>query len=154
MSPKTVLAYCLGWVSSLCAKMVNPVRAQQTKLRRCSRRVSDNRGNMNLQGRMPEKEELQREKWRNLGRIPFEYQSEYINQCMHMRKITEAEERSLAWKILQASLQQHVNCELPDVQAGFRIGWGKWKLLNRVQLFVTPWPTQSMEFSRLEYWSG
>jgi len=39
-----------------------------------------------------------------------------------MRKITQAEERSLAWKILQGSLQQYVNCELPDVQAGFRKG--------------------------------
>ena len=27
-------------------------------------------------------------------------------------------------KILQASLQQYVNRELPDVQAGFRKGWG------------------------------
>ena len=27
-------------------------------------------------------------------------------------------------KILQAGLQQHVNCELPDVQAGFRKGSG------------------------------
>ena len=27
-------------------------------------------------------------------------------------------------KILQAKLQQHVNCELPDVQAGFRKGRG------------------------------
>jgi hypothetical protein len=25
-------------------------------------------------------------------------------------------------KILQARLQQHMNCELPDVQAGFRKG--------------------------------
>ena len=35
----------------------------------------------------------------------------------------------------------------------------KWKLLNRVQLFVTPWTVAhqaplSMEFSRREYWSG
>ena len=30
----------------------------------------------------------------------------------------------------------------------------KWKLLSRVQLFVTPWTIQSMEFSRPEYWSG
>ena len=28
------------------------------------------------------------------------------------------------------------------------------KLLSRVQLFVTPWTKQSMEFSRPEYWSG
>ena len=26
------------------------------------------------------------------------------------------------WEILQARLQQYVNCELPDVQAGFRNG--------------------------------
>ena len=26
--------------------------------------------------------------------------------------------------------------------------------LSRVQLFVTPWTIQSMEFSRPEYWSG
>ena len=30
----------------------------------------------------------------------------------------------------------------------------KWKPLSRVWLFVTPWTTQSMEFSRPEYWSG
>ena len=30
----------------------------------------------------------------------------------------------------------------------------KWKLLSRVQLFVTPWTIPSMEFSRPEYWSG
>ena len=29
-----------------------------------------------------------------------------------------------------------------------------WKLLSLVQLFVTPWTTQFMEFSRPEYWSG
>ena len=28
----------------------------------------------------------------------------------------------------------------------------KWKLLSRLQLFVTPWTIQSMEFSRTEYW--
>ena len=30
----------------------------------------------------------------------------------------------------------------------------KWKLLSHVRLFVTPWTIQSMEFLRLEYWSG
>ena len=29
-----------------------------------------------------------------------------------------------------------------------------WKSLSRVQLFATPWTTQSMEISRPEYWSG
>ena len=32
--------------------------------------------------------------------------------------------RKVMLKILQAGLQQHVNCELPDVQAGFRKGRG------------------------------
>ena len=31
---------------------------------------------------------------------------------------------SFSYKILQARLQQYVNCELPDVQAGFRKGRG------------------------------
>ena len=30
----------------------------------------------------------------------------------------------------------------------------KWKLLSCVQLFVTPWTIQSVEFSRPDYWSG
>ena len=30
----------------------------------------------------------------------------------------------------------------------------KWKSLNHIRLFATPWNIQSMEFSRPEYWSG
>ena len=30
----------------------------------------------------------------------------------------------------------------------------KWKSFTHVQLFVTPWTLQFMEFSRPEYWSG
>ena len=37
-------------------------------------------------------------------------------------------------KILQARLQQHLNCELPDVQAGFRKGRG-----IRVQIANIHW---------------
>ena len=37
-------------------------------------------------------------------------------------------------KILQARLQQYVNCELPDVQAGFRKGRG-----TRDQIANTCW---------------
>jgi len=37
-------------------------------------------------------------------------------------------------KILQARLQQYVNCELPDVQAGFRKGRG-----NRDQIANICW---------------
>ena len=39
-----------------------------------------------------------------------------IELSLHASKVT--------LKILQARLQQYVNCELPDVQTGFRKGWG------------------------------
>ena len=42
-------------------------------------------------------------------------------------------------------------------EAHISLKW-KWKVkvksLSRVQLFATPWTVESMEFSRLEYWSG
>ena len=61
-------------------------------------------------------------------------------------------------KILQARLQQYVNCELPDVQAGFRKGRGTidqianicW-ITEKAREFQAP---PSMGFSRQEYWSG
>ena len=33
------------------------------------------------------------------------------------------------------------------------LGKKKQKSLSQIQLFVTPWTMQSMEFSRSEYWS-
>ena len=59
-------------------------------------------------------------------------------------------------KILQASLQQYVNCELPDVQAGFRKGRGirdqfaniRWimesKRVPEKHLFLLYWLCQSL----------
>ena len=41
-----------------------------------------------------------------------------INNCTHLTR------QKVMLKILQARLQQYVNCELPDVQAGFRKGRG------------------------------
>ena len=46
-------------------------------------------------------------------------------------------------KILQARLQQCVNCELPDVQAGFRKGRG-----TRDQIVNNCWITEKQESSR------
>ena len=47
-------------------------------------------------------------------------------------------------KILQARLQQYVNCELPDVQAGFRKG--------RDQIANIPWIMQkAREFQKNIY---
>ena len=46
-------------------------------------------------------------------------------------------------KILQARLQQYVNCELPDVQAGFRKGRG-----NRGQTDNIYWIMEKARGSR------
>ena len=39
-------------------------------------------------------------------------------------------------KILQARLQQYVNCELPDVQAGFRKGRGTRDQIANIYWFI------------------
>ena len=44
------------------------------------------------------------------------------SNCHTMALILHA--NKVMFKILQARLQQYVNCELPDVQAGFRKGRG------------------------------
>ena len=46
-------------------------------------------------------------------------------------------------KIIQARLQQYVNCELPDVQAGFRKGRG-----TRDQIANIRWIMEKQESSR------
>ena len=46
-------------------------------------------------------------------------------------------------KILQARLQQYMNCELPDVQAGFRKGRG-----TRDQIANICWIMEEQEISR------
>ena len=46
-------------------------------------------------------------------------------ECSNYRIITlTSHTRKVVPKILQARLQQYMNCELPDVQAGFRKGRG------------------------------
>ena len=49
----------------------------------------------------------------------------------------------LVLKIIQARLQQYVNCELPDVQAGFRKGRG-----TRDQIANISWIIKKQESSR------
>ena len=49
-------------------------------------------------------------------------------------------------KILQARLQQYVNCELPDVQAGFRKGRGL-----RGQIANIRWIIKKQEFQKNIY---
>ena len=52
-------------------------------------------------------------------------------------------------KILQARLQQYVNCELPDVQAGFRKGRG-----TRDQIANIHWIIEKEEYSKKTYTSA
>ena len=50
------------------------------------------------------------------------------------------------FKILQARLQQYVNCGLPDVQAGFRKGRG-----TRNQIANIPWITKNAKIFQKKY---
>ena len=45
-------------------------------------------------------------------------------ECSNYRTIALISHASKMLKILQAKLQQYMNCELPDVQVGFRKGRG------------------------------
>ena len=62
-------------------------------------------------------------------------------------------------KILQARLQQYVNRELPDVQAGFRKGRGTRDQISNNDSFATLWTVAcqaslSLGFPKQGYWSG
>ena len=59
-----------------------------------------------------------------LEKVSF-HSSPKERQCQRMLTIALISHASKAvLKILKARLQQYVNCELPDVQAGFRKGRG------------------------------
>ena len=53
---------------------------------------------------------------------PKERQCQRMLKLLHNALISHASKVKL--KILQARLQQYMNCEIPDVQAGFRKGRG------------------------------
>ena len=72
-----------------------------------------------------------------LEKISF-YSNPKERQCQRMLKIALISHTSkVMLKILQARLQQYVNCELPDVQAGFRKGRG-----TRDQIANIHWITE------------
>ena len=62
------------------------------------------------------------------GKGQFSFQSQrkaMTKKCSHYRTIALISHTSkLILKILQVMLQQYMNCELPDAQAGFRKGRG------------------------------
>ena len=65
-------------------------------------------------------------------------------ECSNYRMIALISRASkVMLKILQARLQQYVNCELPDIQAGFRKGRG-----TRDQITNICWIIEKQESSR------
>ena len=62
--------------------------------------------------------------WKRSGFIPITKKG-YAKECSDYHTIALIPHTSkVIPKILQARFQQYVNCELPDVQAGIRIGRG------------------------------
>ena len=62
--------------------------------------------------------------WKRSVFIPIP-KKDNAKECSNYRTISLiSHARKVMLKILQAILQQYVNCELPDVQAGFRKGKG------------------------------
>ena len=62
-----------------------------------------------------------------LEKVSFHYnpKERQCQECSNYRTIALISHASkVMLKILQARLQQYMNCELPDVQAGFRKGRG------------------------------
>jgi len=75
---------------------------------------------------MPENLETQQwpQDWKRSVLIPVPKKGN-AKECSNYRTIALiSHTRKVMLKILQARLQQYVNCELPDVQAGFRKGRG------------------------------
>ena len=60
-----------------------------------------------------------------LEKVSFYSKKGNAKECSNYRTIALISHASkIMFKILQARLQQYVNCEIPDVQAGFRKGRG------------------------------
>ena len=55
---------------------------------------------------------------------------------MHILNCIISHASKVMLKILQARLQQYVNCELPDVQAGFRKGRGARGQIADIRLII------------------
>ena len=59
------------------------------------------------------------------GQFSFQFQKENAKECSNYHTTALISHTSkVMLKILQAKLQQYMNCELPEFQAGFRKGRG------------------------------
>src|SRR5574341_1004049 len=78
------------------------------------------------------------------GQFSFQSQRKAMPKMLkllHNALISHASK--VMFKILQARLEQYMNCELPDVQAGFREGRG-----TRDQIANIHWTLKKQESSR------
>ena len=57
-------------------------------------------------------------------------------QCQKMVKLLHNCTNKVMLKVVQASLQQYMNCELPEVQAGFRKGRGTRDQITNIRSIV------------------
>ena len=74
--------------------------------------------------------------WKRSGFIPIPKKGN-PKECSNYRTIALISHTSkVMLKILQARLQQYVNCELPDIQAGFRIGRGTRDQIDNIHWII------------------
>ena len=89
------------------------------------------------------KTQLWPQDWKRSVFIPIPKKGN-AKECSNYRTIALISHASkVMLKILQATLQQYVNCELPDVQAGFRNSRG-----TRDQISNIRWIMEKQESSR------
>ena len=72
-----------------------------------------------------------------LEKVSFHSKKGNAKECSNYRTIAFiSHARKVMLKILQARLQQYVNCELPDVQTGFRKGRGTRDQIANIHLII------------------
>ena len=70
-------------------------------------------------------------------------------QCQRMFKLSHNCTFKVMLRILQARCQQHMNCELPDVQAGFRKGIGARDQIANIRWIIE----KAREFQKYVYYA-
>ena len=81
-----------------------------------------------------------------LEKVSFSFQSQRKAMPNYHTIALISHASKVMLKILQARLQQYMNCELPDVQAGFRKGRG-----NRDQIANIHWIIKKAEEFQKKY---
>ena len=87
--------------------------------------------------------------WKRLVFIPIPKKG-IAKECSNYRTIALISRASkVMLKILQARIQQYVNCELPDVQAGFRKGRGTRDQIAKIRWIIEQESSRKTSISAL-----